>query len=337
MRASPQDPAVRGVTQPEQRRFPIGVLALGYFLAYTAYVVVTKFASLSLPGGDGLDSSIQLIAGLLAGVLATLPLLIVFVHRQIPPERRWPGIKPEHVVAGLATAVIVVTTTVAFSFSQVSVLFALLLMRGGVLILSRILDLIFRRPVGGYSLLALCLSLGAVTIALSDAGTQPLPAAAAANLGAYLLAYAVRLGAMTRIAKRGRQGERGTFFVREQAVALVALAVISALALLMYPSLAADGGPNQLDRFRPGLLTTLVGVCYSVALAFGSLIYLDWRPNTFAVALNRGCSLISGVVASLILMAAIGTPLPSATVFASAAIVLCALFLLSKDRAPDPR
>ncbi len=48
------------------------------------------------------------------------------------------------VLSGLGTAIIIGTTTLAFTFTGVSILFALLLMRGGVLIIAPTVDLLYQ-------------------------------------------------------------------------------------------------------------------------------------------------------------------------------------------------
>ena len=92
-------------------------------------------------------------------------------------------------LSGLGTAAIIATTTLAYTFQGVSIVFALLLMRGGVLILAPLVDSQSGREVDWYSRTALVLSLAAVAIALADTRGYVLGVAALLNLALYLCGY----------------------------------------------------------------------------------------------------------------------------------------------------
>ena len=84
----------------------------------------------------------------------------------------WPGRRM--VVAGVATAAIIYTTTLMFMFSGVSIVLALLIMRGGVLVLAPLMDFAFGRRVRWFAWTGLALTLLAVaTIAAGGDGVSP--------------------------------------------------------------------------------------------------------------------------------------------------------------------
>ena len=58
-----------------------------------------------------------------------------------------PVVRARMLISGVATAVIIGTTTLNYTFVGISILFALLLMRGGVLILAPIVDTLLGRQV----------------------------------------------------------------------------------------------------------------------------------------------------------------------------------------------
>jgi protein-tyrosine-phosphatase len=62
---------------------------------------------------------------------------------------------------------------------------------------------------------------------------------------------------------------------------------------------------------------------------FGSLIYLDYRENTFCIPVNRAASLLAGVVASYALTRLAGQPPIGGAQLAGAVVILCAIALLS--------
>ena len=69
-----------------------------------------------------------------------------------------PVVRGRTLISGVATAVIIATTTLNYTFVGISILLALLLMRGGVLILAPVVDTLLGRPVDASSWIALGLS-----------------------------------------------------------------------------------------------------------------------------------------------------------------------------------
>ena len=97
----------------------------------------------------------------------------------------------------MATAVIIATTTLNYTFVGISILFALLLMRGGVLILAPIVDTLLGRRVGTGSWVALGFSFLALGIAFAEVGGYQMTLVAGLNIAAYLMGYAIRIPIMT--------------------------------------------------------------------------------------------------------------------------------------------
>src|SRR5262249_50542043 len=119
------------------------------------------------------------------------------------------------VISGLSFATIIATTTLAYSFGGVSIVFALILMRGGVLIMSPVIDRVFQRHVRWFSWTGLILSLLAILVAFSDVHEYQLTLVVLLNLAAYLLGYALRLPCMTQIAKTREKNVACGYFVQE--------------------------------------------------------------------------------------------------------------------------
>ena len=131
------------------RQYGLGIwgLALGYFIFYIPYSALTKSLSDGqLPGMEGSVSGFELLPATVIAVAITMPLITTMMgwwkylgHRKIlgltiPCPNRWTFL------SGISFAVIIATTTLAYTFSGISIVFALLLMRGGVLILAPIVD-----------------------------------------------------------------------------------------------------------------------------------------------------------------------------------------------------
>lgn len=242
------------------------------------------------------------------------------------PTVRWPML-----VSGIATAVIIATTTLNYTFTGVSILLALLLMRGGVLILAPIVDATTGRRVGPESWAALLLSFAAIGVAFSDVGNYQLTTLAALNIAAYLGGYIVRLNVMSRFAKADDPSLNRLYFFEETYVAAVALTVLPLAAALALPGpIAADlrEGFTTFLISRQALLAIGIGLLYGCLYQFGTRIYLDARENTFCIPLNRCSSLVSGVVASAGLALLLGWKPPSVTELVAVMLVLPALGVL---------
>ena len=104
-------------------------------------------------------------------------------------------------ISGLATAVIIATTTLNYTFVGISILFALLLMRGGVLIIAPVVDTLLGRRVAAGSWVALGFSFLALLIAFAEVGGYQMTLVAGLNIAAYLMGYSFRIPNMTDIAK----------------------------------------------------------------------------------------------------------------------------------------
>ncbi|MEJ3745743.1 hypothetical protein WEI85_20925 [Actinomycetes bacterium KLBMP 9797] len=338
-------------------RFGMLGLALGYFLWYTPYAALTKAVSSGLlPGMDGpgvLGTPSGGLVLLPAAALGTLAGSAAFLtasgwwrhasrRRMGGRQVFWPS-RPV-LVAGLFMSLVIATTTLNFTFAGVSILFMLLMMRGGVLVLSPIVDAVRGRQVRANSWLALGLSLLAVTIALSDVANYVLTVGAVLSLALYFIGYIGRFEIMSRVAKTGDQAIDRQYLVGEQltaSVAQVALCVVLALAGLGPVSAAVREGFTSFLLTPAALPAFGIGLLYAALYVYGTLIYLDPREYSWCVPANRCASLVAGLVSSygLTWLTGIAAPGPGQLV-ATVAIGL-AIFALSypalRTMVPRPR
>ena len=112
--------------------------ALGYFAFYIPYSALIKvFTKGLLPGIDSSISGLALLPSTAIATTITLLVAISFTVNRHPVARSrglfgsLPIPRPQTVVSGIATAIIIATTTLNYTFAGISILFALLLMRGG--------------------------------------------------------------------------------------------------------------------------------------------------------------------------------------------------------------
>lgn len=304
----------------------IWAFALGYFLAYAPYAGLVKaLTSGRMPGFEPIRNGFELLPSVLAGTVLVLPLYALLLGWWRHAER--PSIPV--IVSGIGTAIIITTTTLAYTFHGVSILFALLLLRGGVLVLAPIVDLLCGRRVRWFSGIALMISLSAVLLAIFASSDHRLTTPALINTALYLCGYLLRLPEMTTAAKVEDPALTRRYVVGELSIALPLLAIYPIAGAL----LGSEGLQHGLSLLASGSSTAraglLVGAIYASLYFFGTLIYLDRRENTFCISLNRGSSLLSGVVASFVVSTTLGLNPPAWFELTSVAMVVLAFAFLS--------
>lgn len=328
-------------TNPPRRRFKLRIwwLALGYFAFYAPYSLLIKIiTNQQWPGVEEPVSGFRLLPAVAISTAVVLCGFIAYMGwwRYLTLREsmglKLPAPRLAIVLSGFGTAVIIATTTLSFTFTGVSILFALLLMRGGVLIIAPVVDALFKRRVRWFSWVALGLTLPALAIAFIDVNNYHLTLLAAVIIGAYLCGYVLRLPCVTGLAKQEDEGLTRRYFVEELMVAVVFLvATPIVLALAGRGEIASQMSQGFAEMFTSGvtLPAILIGALYAGLYCFGTLIYLDCRENTFCIPLNRGSSLLAGLVATLVLALFFGHAFPSEAQLGGAALIVLALLFLS--------
>ncbi|MCA9626209.1 MAG: hypothetical protein KC766_01025 [Myxococcales bacterium] len=317
--------------------------AFGYFACYVPYSALTKaISSGTLPHMDEAVPGFELLpittVASMFGMLSFLWLSGWWraASRQqifgasLPLPGRWTFL------SGLCTAAIIGTTTLAYTFEGASIVFMMLLMRGGVLVIAPIVDTLSKRRVRWFSWVALGLSLSALLTALLGEGHFGLTLVAAVDVLIYLMSYFIRLRFMSRLAKSSDVSATKRYFVEEQmtaAPAIVLTLIVLALLASVFP------GSAQLQQVRAGFgsffdrgLTgygLVIGLLSQGTGIFGGLILLDGRENSFCVPVNRASSVLAGLLASLGLYLWLGTRFPSAQELFGAILVISAILFLS--------
>ncbi|MFE9612367.1 hypothetical protein [Streptomyces sp. NPDC006012] len=282
----------------------MGWLTFGYFISYIPYAMLVKaLASGVTPLSSQQVSGAEMLPATVLGQLVAMVFFLALTGRWRHLRRarigghRIPVAGRETLAAGFFTSLIVGATTMNYTFSGVSILFMLLLMRGGVLILSPLIDAARKRRVMKNSWVGLFLSLIAVSVALSDVHSYQLTLAAVLSVLIYLVGYLGRFDIMSRVAKNGVVATDRRFFAEEHAAAPIWLAVLlGAGALAGQPQLRA--GFTTFLGTPPALAAAAIGVTYEVLFVFATLIYLDRREYTWGVPAWAFASLMSGLVAS---------------------------------------
>jgi protein-tyrosine-phosphatase len=315
-------------------------LAVGYFLTYVPFALLTKALSSGLlPGMDEDVGGLELLPMASIGVLAGAAIYLaangwwryIGLCEVRGRARRLPT--RQMTAAGAFMAVIIASTILNYTFAGVSILFMILMMRAGTLILSPAVDLGRHRRIRAYSWVAVALSLAAVAIAATGVDAYALTFGAVLSLLAYLGGYAGRFEIMSRVAKTGDVQVDRRYFAEEQISSAVILCV--AVALLALIGAGAELGTLR-DGFSPGFvfseqggLALLIGLFYSMLYVFGTLIYLDPREYSWAVPVNRCSSVLSVLVAAYSLAWLFGIEPPGTETLVATGFVLAAVAALS--------
>lgn len=318
---------------------PLEGYVLLYFLFYLPNIVVTKLVT-SLPNaalGRPLTGIETLPASLILNTLMTYAFIwwagwhrdahaVKVAGLRIPVPTRYT------LLSGIGTALIVFTVPLSFTFKGVSIPFIQLLMRGDILIIAPLVDLMFGRRVRWWSWTALAMVAVALFITLSARGGLHLPFLAILTVLFYTLGYFFRLAMMTRVAKDGDPATVRRFFVEEKIFALPA-------SVAMLAALSASGLGGQADELGFGFIgvwtnpvivwLVLIAVTLTIVSVFSVVILLDPRENAYCVPLERASSLIAGVGAAFLLAWFWGLRAPTGAEVAGALILIAAIALLS--------
>ena len=314
--------------------------AFGYFACYVPYSLIARAISrgmwwgtggVKMPGAQLLPLSLMVsTVGMVIFLYATG--LWRYAHQLKVGPISIPRPSKGTFLSGLCTAVIIATTTLAYTFKGISIVFAMLLMRGGVLMIAPMVDLISGRKTRWFSWAGLLLSFLALILAFSEGGGTDLTPAAILVITLYLGAYFVRLQLMSRMAKSDDPNKQWQYFAEEQIVGVSAImAFVVVVAFMGWGTLGQelakgfsffDGGSILIGVLLIGLFSQGTGV-------FGGLILLNKQENTYCVPVNRSSSILAGVIASGLLTWIFGAPSPSAYKLGGAAMIIGAILVLS--------
>lgn len=329
-------------------------LCIAYFGLYVIYGVASKYFE---PLMTKTEFSVYTTA---AGTFTCLSVSVAlgwyriqsshtrqFLGRSIPGELLY------IIPSGICTAIVIPTTTLMYSLKGVSVMVAMVIMRGAVIVISRFVDAIqiragiLHKKVYWEENAAVVFALTAVGTTLffakGDAGKVPFyqSSEAMAILIAYVIAYAIRIYIMNYYKNTrppGTKLDNKGFFGTEQISASVTL-VIAAILLYNSPTLFGATAP-QIMEFRgafdspkadwPG--AAAAGAVFGVVAFFSVFIFMfKGRTATFAGLVNRLTSLVAGTVATLLAWLLLGARAPKNEEWMSLVLILVAVYFLTRS------
>lgn len=320
-------------------RFPLEGYVLLYLLAYLPNVIITKLIT-STPH-PGLGRPLTGLETLPASLIVSTVLTYLFIwlsgwhrdaHGVTVAGRRIPVPTKYTLLSGLGTALVLFTVPLSFTFEGVSIPYIQLLMRGDILIIAPIVDIMFGRKVRWWSWTALAMVLVAMAITLTDRGGLYLPPLAILTVVLYTVGYFVRLAVMTKVSKSGDPASVRQYFVEEKVFALpLSVAILAAISASGIGSQSGALSWGFVSVWTDPVILPLFGIGFTLTIVsvFALIILLDPRENAYCVPLERAASLIAGVGGALILAWIWGLPHPRPAELVGAAILVGAIVLLS--------
>jgi hypothetical protein len=346
-------------------------LCSGYFTLYVFTGILAKVFT----GGHPLrmPEMAYLFNNTLGSSFVALAIVFAFGWTRLKSNRpvRWgPFTIPSEIAyiipSGICTAIVIPGTTLMYTMGGVSVMVAMVIMRGSIIVVSRLVDAvqirqgILKKRVYAEENWAVVFALCAVATnllllplvqALEGRGipashwTGIKPGAPGSGfdlfhvvvLGVYVGAYAIRIYIMNYFKNTRGKGvplDNKGFFAIEQITACVTMVAI--VAFLYFASPAFGWVAKPLTDFRsamehPTALAILSGLPYGVLAFFSVFIFMfKGRTATFAGLVNRLTSLLAGTTATLVMHFAFGAKLPSLQDWLSVAFILVAVWFLAR-------
>ena len=238
--------------------------------------------------------------------------------RSVPCPSKWTFL------SGLGSSVVIATTTLSYTFG-IAIVIMMLFMRGGMLAMAPIVDVVSGRKPKKPAIAATCFAILAIAAGALwpiFTGKGSLASDKDANVFAavicvafYLFAYFIRMYFMSKRAKSDDPNATYQYFVEEQMTSTPMLVLILGVLALIGAVTPENVGQANLKMITAGfgllftkgsalilILCVIIGVMSQGNGIFGGLILLDKRDNTFCVPVNRASSVLAGVISTLCLM-----------------------------------
>lgn len=327
-------------------------LCIGYFVFYVITGVSVKyFLGIGMPDMQYLVYST--IGGNLIALLIVLSLkwyrlqsnkIINFLGINIPEEYLY------IIPSGICTAIVIPTTTLMYSL-PISVMVAMVIMRGSVIIISRLIDAIqirqgiLKKRVYMEENIAVVFALLAVAINLFFANGSGgfdfiYNTAAVVILTGYIIAYFIRIYIMNYYKNtrgKGIKQDNKGFFAVEQIAATITMIFIG---VIFYNSQELFGWQSkQITEFIGAFHTPsslweyaiIAGTAFGAVAFFSVFIFMfKGRTATFAGLVNRLTSLIAGTASTLLVFYFFGGKFPSPEDWISLIFILISVAFITK-------
>jgi hypothetical protein len=320
-------------------RMPLeGIVGL-YFLSYIPNIILTRLATSGIHPERG--RALTGLETLPISLIVNLVLTYAFIwmsgwHRDAHGMNiggtRLPVPTRYTVLSGVGTALVLFTVPLSFTFTDVSIPFIQLLMRGDILVIAPLVDFMFGRKVRWYSWTALVIVAVALTFVVHQRGGFHLPPLAIATVVLYTIGYFLRLAVMTRVSKSGDAASVRGYFAEEKLIALpMSVAALAAVGFMGLGSQADELSWGFTRAWSDPVFWLLAGGGFTLTIisVFAAIILLNPRENSYCVPLERSSSLLAGLAAAYVLHAFWNQPAPTGSELIGAGLLLGAIVLLT--------
>jgi hypothetical protein len=324
-------------------------LCIGYFVFYVITGITVKY--FLSHGMEGMEFLVYSTAG---GSLIVFPVVVGLKWYRLASNRtvRFAGLDVPSELAyiipsGICTAVVIPTTTLMYTL-PITVMVAMTMMRGSVIVISRVVDAIqirqgiLDKKVYLEENLAVASALAGVGVhifygAREKGGFDFVGDTAAMTIFiSYIASYALRIYLMNYFKNTRGKGiklDNKGFFALEQFAATATLVLGTAAVLVLVHGeerveLVRGAITNPIDGWG---WATLAGTAFGAAAFFSVFLFMfKGRTATFAGLVNRLTSLIAGTTATIGSWLFFSGRRPSPQDWEALAFILIAVALLAK-------
>lgn len=322
-------------------------LCAGYFVFYVITGLTVKYFLSTAPGRPGLHGLEFLVYSTAGGTLIALTVVMALGWYRIDAE---PRALLYIIPSGVCTAVVIPTTTLMYTL-PISVMVAMVIMRGSVIVISRLVDTIqmkqglLTKKVYWQENVAVGFALGAVATHLLISGDGAKfdflsNTAAVTILSSYIGAYSVRIYIMNyykNTRPKGAKQDNKGFYAIEQIAAVVALLLVAGTVFFAPELFGATG--ERVMTFKhaisapkdPWMMALLAGMAFGVVSFFSVFIFMfKGRTATFAGLVNRLTSLMAGTTATILFALLYGGRYPKLADWISLGFIIVAVGFLTR-------
>lgn len=330
---------------------------IGYFTFYVITGITVKyFTGLPADGFPGMTNIQYLVYNTIGGSFIALGIVLVLKWYKIQTNSyvKLIGFKvPSEIYyiipSGICTAIIIPTTTLMYTL-PISVMVAMVIMRGSIIVISRIIDAIqikqgiLKKRVYWEENIAVIFAIMAVVANLVNLkpGSFDFVGSTAAMtiLISYLIAYSIRIYIMNYYKNTRRKGvkqDNKGFFAIEQIFATITMII---LGIILYNSTTLfNWNAAQIIDFRQAFQMPhtfwqwagISGFAFGLLAFFSVFIFMfKGRTATFAGLVNRLTSLIAGTAATLLFALFFGGKYPGTEDWITLGFILIAVYFLTK-------
>lgn len=333
-------------------------LCLGYFVFYVITGVSVKYFLSTKDGFPALNGMEYLVYSTAGGALIATGVVLVLRWYHMESVRRvkfGPFNVPSELLyiipSGVFTAIVIPTTTLMYSFKGISVMLAMVLMRGSVIIIGRVVDAvqikqgIMTKKVYWEENMAVVFALLAVgtNFCTKSEGQNPFTSLPVViTFSSYILAYTFRIYIMNYYKntrpKNIKADNNKSFFALEQITSTITLLLVTGTIILLAtkygftgervdPIVKAVTSPDKNYWFT----AILSGMAFGVVSFFSVFIFMfKGRTATFAGLVNRLTSLIAGTASTILFALFFGGKYPKVMDWILLGFILVAVGFMSK-------